>query len=78
MASGDGLLFFQEPIVGVHEFFSFNFPLREDFFLYFAPPPPINFLMVRNGPSLRISLVQVYEIVGKSDISVCKKAQKCK
>ena len=27
--------------------FSFNFPLREYFFLYFAPfPPPISFLMV--------------------------------
>ena len=33
----------------MHEFFSFNFPLREYIFLYFArpPPPPISFLMVR-------------------------------
>ena len=29
-------------------FFSFNFPLREYIFLFFAhPPPPIGFLMVR-------------------------------
>ena len=27
-------------LIGVHEFFSFNFLLREYFFLYFAPPPP--------------------------------------
>ena len=36
-------------LIGVQEFFSFNFPLREFFFLYFArpPPSPIRFLMVR-------------------------------
>ena len=27
-------------LIGVHEFFSFNFPLREYIFLYFAPTPP--------------------------------------
>ena len=26
--------------IGVHVFFSFSFPLREYFFVYFAPPPP--------------------------------------
>ena len=31
-------------LTGVHEFFSFNFPLREDFFVL---RPPISFLMVR-------------------------------
>ena len=39
-------------LIGVHEFFSVKFPLREYFFLYFArppPPPPHNF---SNGPSL--------------------------
>ena len=39
-------------LTGVHEFFSFNFPLREYIFLYFArpPPPPHKF---SNGPSLK-------------------------
>ena len=36
-------------LIGVHEFFSFNFPLREYFFLYFSRPPII-FLMVRLLP----------------------------
>ena len=31
----------------MHEFFSFNFPLREYYFCTSHPPPPINFLMVR-------------------------------
>ena len=35
-------------LIGVHEFFSFNFPLREYFFgTSAAPPRPISFLMVR-------------------------------
>ena len=37
-------------LIGVHEFFLFNFPLREYFFCTSpAPPPPlpISFLMVR-------------------------------
>ena len=41
-------------------FFSFNFALREFFFLYFArpPPPPHKF---SNGPSLkRISVRDIY------------------
>ena len=33
-------------LIGVQEFFSFNFPLREYIFLYFARTP-ISFLMVR-------------------------------
>ena len=34
-------------LIGVHEFFfSFNFALREIFFVL-CPPPPITFLMVR-------------------------------
>ena len=33
-------------LIGVHEFFSFNFPLREYFFCT-SPPPPLSFLMVR-------------------------------
>ena len=33
-------------LTGVQDFFSFNFPLREYFFLYLARPPPISFLMV--------------------------------
>ena len=33
--------------MGVHEFFSFNFPLREYIFFVLRPPPPISFLMVR-------------------------------
>ena len=74
MASGDGLLFFQEPIVGVHEFFSFNFPLREYFFFVLRPPPPPH--KFSNVPSLRKSLVQVYEIVGKSDIFGLQKGPK--
>ena len=32
----------------MHNFFSFNFPLREFFFLYFARPP----ISQSNGPSL--------------------------
>ena len=27
-------------LLGVHEYFSFNFPLHEYIFLYFVPPPP--------------------------------------
>ena len=37
-------------LIGVHEFFSFKFPLREYFFFVLRPPPPpppITFLMVR-------------------------------
>ena len=35
-------------LIGVHEFFSFNFPLREYFFCTSnAAPPPISLLMVR-------------------------------
>ena len=35
-------------LIGVQEFFSFNFPLREFFFGTSPPPPPsISFLMVR-------------------------------
>ena len=34
-------------LIDVHEFFSFNFPLREYFFCTsLAPLPPISFLMV--------------------------------
>ena len=36
-------------LIGVHEFFSFNFPLREYFFVLRTPPPPHKF---SNGPSL--------------------------
>ena len=32
-------------LIGVQEFFSFNFPLRECFFV--LRPPPISFVMVR-------------------------------
>ena len=49
-----GLIFFRPwheyflGLIGVHEFFLFNFPLRVYFFLYFAPTPtPISSLMVR-------------------------------
>ena len=38
-------------LIGEHEFFSFNFLLREYFFLDFARSPPHKF---SNGPSLRI------------------------
>ena len=35
-------------LIGVHEFFSFNFPQRKYFFvLHPHPPPPISFLKVR-------------------------------
>ena len=36
-------------LIGVHDFFPFNFPLREYFFCTSPapPPPPITFLMVR-------------------------------
>ena len=35
-------------LIGMHEFFSFNFALREYFFgTSLPPPPPISFLMVR-------------------------------
>ena len=33
-------------LIGVHEFFSFNFTLRGYFFCTLPPPPPISFLMV--------------------------------
>ena len=33
-------------LIGAHDFFSFNFPLLEYFFLYFTSPPP-------NAPSLK-------------------------
>ena len=33
-------------LIGVYEFFSFNFPLHEYFFCTSPPPPPISFLMV--------------------------------
>ena len=35
-------------VIGVHEFFSFNFPLRE-YFSVLRPPPPHKF---SNGPSV--------------------------
>ena len=34
-------------LIGVQEFFSSNFPLREYFFCTQAAPPPISFLMIR-------------------------------
>ena len=34
-------------LIGVHEFFSFNFPPRKYFFVPHPPPFPISFLMVR-------------------------------
>ena len=34
-------------LIGVQEFFPFNFPLREFFFFLTSPAPPISFLMVR-------------------------------
>ena len=37
----------------MHEFFSFNFPLRECFFCT-SPARPISFLMVRPLPLLRL------------------------
>ena len=39
-------------LIGVQEFFSFNFPLRENFFSLppTTPPPAISFLMVRPLP----------------------------
>ena len=37
-------------LIGVQEFFSFNFRLREFFFVLRPPPPPHKF---SNGPSLR-------------------------
>ena len=37
-------------LIGVHEFFSFNFPLRE-YFLCTSPPTPHKF---SNGPSLYV------------------------
>ena len=39
-------------LIGVHEFFSYNFPLREYIFLYFAPTPPHKF---SNGSLIQIS-----------------------
>ena len=38
-------------LIGVQEFFSFNFPLREYFFVL-HPLPPISFLMVRSLKTL--------------------------
>ena len=48
--SGRGMNIFLR-LVGVHEFFSFNFPLREYIFCTSkaTPPPPHKF---SNGPSL--------------------------
>ena len=35
-------------LIGVYEFFSFNFPLQlREYFFVTSPPPPISFLMVR-------------------------------
>ena len=34
-------------LIGAHEFFSFNFPLREYFFFVLRPTPHISFLTVR-------------------------------
>ena len=34
-------------LIGVQEFFSFNFPLREYIYFFVLRPPPISFLMVR-------------------------------
>ena len=39
-------------LIGVQKFFSFNFPLREYFFLYFARPPSPPSKKFSNGPSL--------------------------
>ena len=41
-------------LIFVHEFFSFNFALREYFFLYFARPHPR--YKFSNGPSLNLPL----------------------
>ena len=38
-------------LIGVHEFFPFNFPLHEYFFLYFESHPPLPHKFY-NGPSL--------------------------
>ena len=43
-------------LIGVHEFFSFNFLLREYFFVLRPPFPPISFLMVR--PTYRVNLIR--------------------
>ena len=45
-------------LIGAPELFSFNFPLREYFFWYFARPHH-NF---SNGPSLRKTSIQKYEL----------------
>ena len=44
-------------LIGVHEFFSFNFPLRENFFC--ASPAPHNF---SNGRSLKgyVTLIAIF------------------
>ena len=39
-------------LIGVHEFFSFSFPLREYFFVLRPPPPPPPPNKFSNGPSL--------------------------
>ena len=43
-------------LIGVHEFFSFNFPLREYFFFVLRLHPAHKF---SNGPPLPLSLIQI-------------------
>ena len=43
-------------LTGVQEFFSFNFPLREFFFVLRPPPPPISFLVVRPLKTLSLRM----------------------
>ena len=42
-------------LIGVHEFFSFNFPLRDYFFFGTSPPPPHPPHKFSNGPPLSLS-----------------------
>ena len=53
-------------LIGVHDFFSFNCPLREYFFCSLPPPPlppPISFLMVRPLQGLAIETCYSEEFV---------------
>ena len=63
-------------LIGVHEFFSLNFLLREYFLVLRSPPPPtpISFLMVRPSPRRsRNGPLVAYEsgVVGSASIAQC-------
>ena len=56
-------------LLGVHEYFSFNFPPHEYFFFVLRPPPPTPLLphQFSNGPSLNYEYAQNFHM-----FNVCK------